>query len=391
MKPITKTYEDRGVSSTKDDVHKAISSLDTGLFKKPFCKIYPDYLTGSQDHCLISHADGAGTKSILAYLYWKETGDLTVWKNIAQDAIVMNTDDLLCVGATNNFCFTSTIGRNKKLITGDVLQTLILGTQDIFSEFKKLGININFMGGETADVGDVVKTIIVDGTMTTRIERSKVIDNCNIQTGDVIVGFSSFGQSIYESEYNSGIGSNGLTSARHDLLHKSYEWNYPESFDNSVREDLRFCGNYRLTDIEPTTGLTIGKLLTSPTRTYLPIVNDILTKINSRKIHGIIHCSGGGQTKVLNFVENLHIIKDNLFEIPPIYQLIYENGKNTLKEMYGVFNMGHRLEMYTDNQTATKIIEISKNWGVDAKIIGRVEDSKTKKLTIINSQNKFVY
>ena len=391
MSNISKNYNLRGVSSTKEDVHLAISKLDSGLSKNTFCKIYPDYLTNSKEHCLISHADGAGTKSILAYLYWKETGDFGVWKNIAQDAIVMNTDDLLCVGAIDNFCFTSTIGRNKNLITGNIISELINGTQMIFDHFKKLGINLHFMGGETADVGDVVKTIIVDGTMTVRMEKNKIVDNSNIQDGDVIIGFSSSGQSTYESEYNSGIGSNGLTSARHDLLSKYYEQNYPESFDQAVPEKVRFTGKYRLTDIDSQTGLTIGKLLLSPTRTYLPIIKEVFNKISNDKIHGLIHCSGGGQTKILNFIDNLHIIKDNLFDVPPIFKLISQQSSSSWKEMYQVFNMGHRLEAYVDNSVAQQIIEISKKFNVDAKIIGKVEKSDVKRLTLNTSVGLFEY
>jgi phosphoribosylformylglycinamidine cyclo-ligase len=387
---ISSKYNNRGVSSTKDDVHKAISNLSSGISQKTFCKVYPDYLTGSISHYLVSHADGAGTKSVIAYLYWKETGDLGVWKNIAQDAIVMNTDDLLCVGVVDNMCFTSTIGRNKNLITGDVISSIINGTQKIFDHFEKFGSKIHFMGGETADVGDVVKTIIVDGTMTSRISKSKLIDNRNIQAGDVIIGFSSSGQSVYESEYNSGIGSNGLTSARHDLLNKSY-MNYTESFDENIPDNLLFTGKYSLQDIDSETGLSIGKLLLSPTRTYLPIIKEVFSKVPQSEIHGLIHCSGGGQTKVLNFIDNLHIVKDNLFSTPSIFKLIQNQGDTDWKEMYQVFNMGHRLEMYVNSDFADRIIKISKNWGVDAKVIGKVYESDQKKLIINSNYGQFIY
>ena len=384
-------YNKRGVSSSKKDVHQAISNLDKGLFEKSFCKIFPDYLTGSEEHCLVSHSDGAGTKSVLAYLYWKITGDMSVWKNIAQDAIVMNTDDLLCVGVTDNMCFTSTIGRNKNIIGGDIISSVINGTSDILEDFKKFGVNINFMGGETADVGDLVRTIIVDGTITARLNKSQVIDNSKIQPGDVIVGLSSSGQSTYESSYNSGIGSNGLTSARHDLLNKSFEINFPESFDPKTPSDFRFCGKYNLLDIEPDTGLSIGKLLLSPTRTYLPVINSVFNRIKRDDIHGIIHCSGGGQTKILNFIDNLHIIKDNLFEIPPIFRLIKKESETSLREMYQVFNMGHRLEIYTNLSSADEIIKISKEFNIDAKIVGRVEESDEKKLTLITKYGEIQY
>jgi phosphoribosylformylglycinamidine cyclo-ligase len=379
---MTSNYANRGVSSSKEDVHNAISKLDKGLHKKSFCKVFPDYLSLSNNHRLVCHSDGSGTKSILAYLYWKKTGDLSVWKGIAQDALVMNTDDLLCVGVSKNFCFTSTIGRNKNLISGEVISSIINGTSEIISEFKKMGINIYYMGGETADVGDIVRTIIVDGSITSRIHKKDIIDNSKIKSGNVIIGFSSSGQSTYENQYNSGIGSNGLTSARHELLNKSYEINFPESFDSKVPSDFRFCGKYDLTDTDPETGITIGKLLLSPTRTYLPIVNEIFKKIGRENINGIIHCSGGGQTKILNFIDNLHIIKDNLFEIPPIFKLIKKESDTNPREMYEVFNMGHRLEMYVDIDFAENIIDISKEFNVEAKIIGRVEESSEKKLTL---------
>jgi len=388
---LTSNYSKRGVSSSKEDVHKAISNLDKGLYDKSFCKIFPDYLSLSSNHYLISHSDGAGTKSILAYLYWKKTGDLSVWRGIAQDAIVMNTDDLLCVGATKNFCFTSTIGRNKNFIDGEVISEIINGTSQIFNDLKEMGINIYLMGGETADVGDVVRTIIVDGNITSRIHKKDVIDNSRIKSGNVIIGFSSSGQSTYECQYNSGIGSNGLTSARHDLLNKSYEINFPESFDSKVPSDYRFSGKYDITDLEPETGISIGKLLLSPTRTYLPIVNEIFKKIGRENINGIIHCSGGGQTKILNFIDNLHIIKDNLFDVPPIFKLIKKESDTSPREMYQVYNMGHRLEMYVDIEFAESIISISKKFNVESKIIGRVEDSNEKKLTLNTVYGSITY
>lgn len=388
---VSKKYNIRGVSATKDDVHNAITKLDKGLFPNSFCKIFPDYLTNSDEHCLVSHSDGAGTKSILTYLYWKLTRDLSVWKDIVQDSIVMNTDDLLCAGITDNMCFTSTIGRNKNLIDGKVISEIINGTAKIFEDFSKLGIHINFMGGETADVGDLVRTIIIDGTLTARTKRSEIIDNSNIKAGDVIIGFSSYGQSTYESEYNSGIGSNGITSARHDLLNKFFELNFPESYDPKTPTEFRFNGKYNLLDIEPETGLSVGKLLLSPTRTYLPIVKEIFNTIPRKEIHGMVHCTGGGQTKVLNFIDKLHIVKDNLFEIPPIFRLIKEENENSLQEMYQVFNMGHRLEIYVEKGYVNEIINISKNFNVDAKIIGRVEESEAKKLTLITNNQIIEY
>ena len=391
MSITSEVYNNRGVSSTKDDVHKAISNLYGGIFTKTFCKVYPDYLTGDPNYCIISHADGSGTKSILSYLYYKLTNDLSIWSNLAKDSIVMNTDDLLCVGAIDNFIYTSTIGRNKNLINGDVISELINGTSEYIKDLSNLGFNINLMGGETADVGDVVRTIIVDGSMTTRLKKSDVVDNSNIKPGDVIIGFSSYGQSTYESEYNSGIGSNGLTSARHDLLNKYYEINFPESFDPNVDPEYRFIGKYSLLDTESSTKKTIGELLLSPTRTYLPVVKDVFESIPRNEIHGIIHCTGGGQTKILNFVDNLHIVKDDLFEIPPIFKLIYEETNASLKEMYQVFNMGHRLEIYASEEYANTIISISKRYNINAKIIGRVEKSDSKKLTLITQDGELKY
>ncbi|MEZ4809309.1 MAG: AIR synthase-related protein [Allomuricauda sp.] len=387
----SKRYAQRGVSASKEDVHNAIKNIDKGLFPKAFCKIVPDYLTGSKDHCLVMHADGAGTKSLLAYLYWKETGDLSVWKGIAQDALIMNVDDLICVGATDNIMLSSTIGRNKNLIPGEVISAIINGTEELVSDLKKHGITIHSTGGETADVGDLVRTIIVDSTVTVRMQRSKVIDNANIKKGDIIVGLASFGQASYESEYNGGMGSNGLTSARHDVFGKYLAKKYPESYDASVPEDLVYSGNVKLTDPVPDSPLDAGKLVLSPTRTYAPIIKKILEKYTASEIHGMVHCSGGAQTKILHFVENLHVIKDNMFTVPPLFKLIQEQSRTDWKEMYQVFNCGHRMELYVDKKVAEEIIAISKSFHVDAQIIGRVESSKGKKLTIQSEYGKFEY
>ena len=375
-------YELRGVSSDKEDVHKAIKSIDRGIFKNTFCKIVPDYLTGDEDWSIVMHADGAGTKSSLAYTVWKETGDLSVWKGISQDSIVMNLDDLICVGACDNILISSTIGRNKNLIPGEVISSIISGTEEVLSDLRELGIGIHSTGGETADVGDLVRTIIVDSTAVARIKRSDVIE-CKIEPGNVIVGLSSFGKSNWESEWNSGIGSNGLTSARHDILNKSVLEKYPQSCDCSIPENLIYSGSKNLSDEITIEGsnLNISKLILSPTRTYSPIIKEVIKK-HKDKISGIIHCSGGGQTKVLHFVENLHIIKDNLFPINEFFQLLRKESATSLREMFKVWNMGHRMEIYTDSETANSIINISKSFGVDAKIIGRVEESQTKKLTI---------
>lgn len=381
-------YNKRGVSADKEDVHNAIQHLDKGLFPKAFCKVVPDYLSGNDDYCLIMHADGAGTKSSLAYIYWKETGDASVWKGIAQDALVMNIDDLLCVGATENIILSSTIGRNKSLINGDVISQIISGTYELTEQFRKFGINIHLTGGETADVGDLVRTIIVDSTVSSRLKRSDIIDNGNIKDGNVIVGLASFGQSTYEDEYNSGIGSNGLTSARHDIFSNILSKKYPESFDNSVPEDLVYSGTRNITD--QLKGIDIGKLVLSPTRTYAPIIKKILDKYRG-KIDGMIHCSGGAQTKVLHFVENLHIIKSNMFDLPPIFKLIQEESNTDWKEMYKVFNMGHRMELYVPESISEDIISISNSFNVEAKIIGRVEGSDNKKLTIISEYGEFTY
>ena len=388
---VSKRYALRGVSASKEDVHNAIKNIDKGLFPKSFCKIVPDYLTNDDDYCLVMHADGAGTKSSLAYIYWKETGDLSVWKGIAQDALIMNIDDLLCVGATDNIMLSSTIGRNKSKIPGEVLSAIINGTEELIEELKKFGVTIHSTGGETADVGDLVKTIIVDSTVTARIKRTDVIDNSNIKAGDVLVGLASFGQSSYETEYNGGMGSNGLTSARHDVFDKYLANKYPESYDDSVPEDLVYSGAVKLTDQIEKSPLNAGRLVLSPTRTYAPIIKEILSKYNSESIHGMIHCSGGAQTKILHFVDDLHIVKDNMFDIPPLFKLIQEQSKTDWKEMYQVFNCGHRMEIYTSPEVAKDIIKISKSYQVDAKIIGRVEESKTKKLTIRSEFGTFEY
>lgn len=387
----SKRYAQRGVSASKEDVHNAIKNIDKGLFPKAFCKIVPDYLTGSKDHCLVMHADGAGTKSSLAYMYWKETGDISVWKGIAQDALIMNVDDLICVGATDNIMLSSTIGRNKNLIPGEVISAIINGTEELISDLDKHGITIRSTGGETADVGDLVRTIIVDSTVTARMERKKVIDNANIQAGDVIVGLASFGKASYETEYNGGMGSNGLTSARHDVFSKYLAEKYPESFDASVPEELVYSGNIKLTDEVPGSPLDAGKLVLSPTRTYAPIIKKVLEQYTSEEIHGMVHCSGGAQTKILHFVDNLHIIKDNMFSIPPLFKLIQEQSGTDWKEMYQVFNCGHRMELYVNEGVADQIMAISKSFDVDAQIIGRVEAAETKKLTIQSQYGKFEY
>jgi phosphoribosylformylglycinamidine cyclo-ligase len=384
-------YAMRGVSASKEDVHNAIKNIDKGLFPKAFCKIVPDYLTNDEDYCLIMHADGAGTKSSLAYMYWKETGDISVWKGIAQDALIMNIDDLLCVGATDNILLSSTIGRNKNLIPAEVISAIINGTEELIQELKTFGVTIHSTGGETADVGDLVRTIIVDSTVTARMKRSKVIDNANIKSGDLIVGMASFGQSNYEKSYNGGMGSNGLTSARHDVFANYLAAKFPESFDSSVPKDLVYSGNIKLTDEVKNSPIDAGKLVLSPTRTYAPIIKAILDKYTSNEIHGMVHCSGGAQTKVLHFVDNVHVIKDNLFSVPPLFQLIQEQSKTDWKEMYQVFNCGHRMELYVPKEIANDIIEISKSFGVEAQIVGRVEASDVKKLTIQSQYGTFEY
>src|SRR5690606_3754351 len=369
----SKRYSDRGVSASKEDVHNAIKNIDKGLFPKAFCKIVPDYLTNDPNYCLIMHADGAGTKSALAYMYWKETGDVSVWKGIAQDALIMNIDDLLCVGATDNIMLSSTIGRNKNLITSEVLSAIINGTEELLAELRSYGVTIHSTGGETADVGDLVRTIIVDSTVTARMKRSDVIDNANIKAGDVIVGLASFGQANYEKQYNGGMGSNGLTSARHDVFDKSLAQKYPESYDAMVPEDLVYSGNVKLTDAVDGSPLDAGKLVLSPTRTYAPVIKNILSKYTPNEIHGMVHCSGGAQTKVLHFVDDLHVIKDNLFPVPPLFKLIQQQSKTDWKEMYQVFNCGHRMELYIPAEIADDIIAISQSYGIEAQIVGRVE------------------
>ena len=384
-------YDSRGVSFDKKEVHEAIKNIDKGIFPLAFCKIIPDIITGDDNYCLVMHADGAGTKSSLAYAYWKETGDLNVWKGISQDSLIMNIDDLICVGAINNIVVSSTIGRNKKLIPAEVIKTIIEGNENVISKLNSFGINIKSSGGETGDVGDLVKTIIVDSTVVCHLKKEEVIDNSNIKNGDVIVALASFGKTTYEDEYNSGIGSNGLTSARHDVFDKYLKIKYPETYDNSLSDDLIYIGSKKLYDKIPGIDLDAGKLVLSPTRTYAPVVKEILSKIERKKIHGIIHCSGGAQTKVMNFVKNKHIIKDNLFETPPVFKLIQSESKTSWKEMYQVFNMGHRLEIYTDENSAQSIINISKSFNLDAKIIGRVEDCKENKLSISTNKGLFEY
>jgi phosphoribosylformylglycinamidine cyclo-ligase len=384
-------YADRGVSHGKEDVHNAIKNVDKGLFPKSFCKIIPDTLSNDSEYCIIMHADGAGTKSSLAYVYWKETKDLSVWKGISQDSLIMNIDDLICVGATENIVVSSTIGRNKKLIPGEIIKQIIEGNEEVISNLNKHGMNVISSGGETADVGDLVKTIIVDSTVFCRMKRADVIDNGNIIAGNVIVGLSSFGKASYEEEYNSGIGSNGLTSARHDVFEKSLKNKYPESFDNQISDELVYSGTKKVTDRIKNSPLNAGKLVLSPTRTYAPLIKKIFEEIERKKINGIIHCSGGAQTKILHFVDKLHIIKDNLFDLPPVFKLIQEESGTSWKEMYQVFNMGHRMEIYTDRSTADKIINISNGFNIEAKIVGRVEDSKNKKLTITSTYGTFEY
>lgn len=380
----------RGVSASKEDVHNAIKNVDKGLFPKAFCKIVPDWLGGDPEYCNIMHADGAGTKSSLAYMYWKETGDMSVWKGIAQDALIMNIDDLLCVGATDNILLSSTIGRNKKLIPGEVIAAIINGTEELLAELRQLGVNIISTGGETADVGDLVRTIIVDSTVTCRMRRSDVIDNANIKGGDVIVGLASYGQAAYEHEYNGGMGSNGLTSARHDVFNNSLAQKYPESYDAAVPSELVYSGSMSLTDTVKDSPVNAGKLVLSPTRTYAPVVKKVLDTMRS-EVHGMIHCSGGAQTKIMHFVNGKHVIKDNLFPIPPLFALIRKESGTEWKEMYKVFNMGHRMEFYVAPENTQKIIEISESMGIPAQIVGRVEDAPENKLTIISEAGKFEY
>ena len=386
---MTDRYSRRGVSATKDDVHKAIKNIDKGLYPNAFCKVIPDLLGNDPEYCCVMHADGAGTKSSLAYVYWRETGDISVWKGIAQDAVVMNTDDLLCIGITDGILLSSTIGRNKNLIPGEVISEIIAGTEECLAMMRDNGIGIHSTGGETADVGDLVKTIIVDSTVTARVRRSDIIEN-NIQPGDVIVGLASFGQASYETGYNGGMGSNGLTSARHDVFAHDYSLKYPESYDHAISEDLVYSGNLIVTDPTEVKNMNAGQLVLSPTRTYAPVIREILEKHRSA-IHGMIHCSGGAQTKVLHFVENLHIIKDNLFPVPPLFKMIQEQSGTSLKEMYQVFNMGHRMELYVNEQIANDIIAISESFSIPARIIGRCEKQEGKKLTIQVGTESFEY
>jgi phosphoribosylformylglycinamidine cyclo-ligase len=385
-----KRYNLRGVSSQKEDVHNAIKNIDKGLFPKAFCKVVPDFLTGSEAHCLVMHADGAGTKSSLAYAYWKETGDLSVWKGIAQDALIMNIDDLLCVGVTNDILLSSTIGRNKNKIPAQVLAAIINGTEELLANLAQLGVKIHSTGGETADVGDLVKTIIVDSTVAARIKRSEVIDNANIQAGDVIVGLASFGQATYEDQYNGGMGSNGLTSARHDVFGAALKEKYPETFDNDLPNDLIYSGSKELTDLTDTP-LDVGQLVLSPTRTYAPVIKKILDTLDRKEIHGMVHCSGGAQTKILHFIDQLHVVKDNLFECPPLFEMIQKESGTRWKEMYEVFNMGHRMEIYLPESKAQKVIDITESFNIEARIVGRVEASTEKKLTIQSLEGIFQY
>ena len=385
-------YMKRGVSASKEDVHNAIKNLDKGLFPKAFCKIVPDFLTGSQQHCIVMHADGAGTKSSLAYMYWKETGDLSVWKGIAQDALIMNIDDLICVGATDNIMLSSTIGRNKNKIPGNVISAIINGTKELVDDLKKYDINIHMTGGETADVGDLVRTIIVDSTVVGRIKKDEVIDNSKISSGNVIIGLSSYGKSTYESEYNSGMGSNGLTSARHDVFNKILAEKYPESYDPDIPEDLVYSGTRQLTEKLTEIDIDAGKLVLSPTRTYAPVIKDIIKSVGNKNINGIIHCSGGAQTKILHFLDdNLHVIKDNMFEVPYLFKLIQKESKTSWEEMYKVFNCGHRMELYIEPRFADEIISISNSYNIEAKIIGKVVSSDEKKLSIKSKYGEFNY
>ena len=386
----TQKYNLRGVSASKEDVHNAIKNIDKGLFPKAFCKVVEDSLTNDKDYCMVMHADGAGTKSSLAYMYWKETGDLSVWKGIAIDAIVMNLDDLLCVGITDNILLSSTIGRNKNLIPGEVISAVINGTEEFLAQMRELGVGIYSTGGETADVGDLVRTIIVDSTVTARAKRSEIISNHNIKAGNVIVGLASFGQATYETSYNGGMGSNGLTSARHDVFSKELAKKYPESYDNSLSDEVVYCGAMSLTSPTEVQGIDAGKMVLSPTRTYAPIIKKILESYRS-KINGLVHCSGGAQTKVLHFVDDVHVIKDNLFPIPPLFKMIQNQSHTDWQEMYKVFNMGHRMEVYTDEETAKEVISISKSFNVDAQIIGRVEAFEGKKVTIRSEFGEFIY
>jgi phosphoribosylformylglycinamidine cyclo-ligase len=382
-------YAMRGVSASKEDVHSAIKNLDRGLFPKAFCKIVPDYLSGSADHCLVMHADGAGTKSSLAYAYWRETGDLSVWRGIAQDAVVMNLDDLLCVGATDGILLSSTIGRNRRLIPGEVVKAIIEGTESLCEELRSLGVSIFLTGGETADVGDLVRTVIVDSTVTARMRRSEVVDNKNIAAGDAIVGLASYGQATYEREYNGGMGSNGLTSARHDVFAKYVAEKYPETYDAATDQSVVYSGSCKLTD-KTSTPLDAGRLVLSPTRTYAPVIRQVLDEMRG-EVHGMVHCSGGAQTKVLHFVDGLHVVKDSLFPVPPLFDLIQKESGTSWQEMYKVFNMGHRMELYVNEKNAARIIAIAKSFNIDAQVVGRVEKAAKKGLTIVSDRGKFEY
>jgi phosphoribosylformylglycinamidine cyclo-ligase len=388
--PATDRYLQRGVSASKEDVHKAIANLDKGVFPKAFCKIVPDTLAGDPEYCTIMHADGAGTKTSLAYLYWKETGDLSVWKGIAQDAVVMNTDDLLCVGATGPMLLSSTIDRNKNKIPGEVIAEIINGTEEVLEMLRGYGVEIYSTGGETADVGDLVRTVTVNSTVIARMKRSEVIDNANIKAGDVIVGLSSYGKANYETVYNGGMGSNGLTSARHDVLGKYLATGYPESYDPDVANELVYSGSKKLTEPVEGTPLNVGQLILSPTRTYAPVAKALLDELRN-EIHGMVHCSGGAQTKILHFVENLHVIKDNLFPVPPLFEIIQAESGTSWQEMYKVFNMGHRLEVYLSEEHAARVIELSQSFGIDAQIVGRVEAATQKQVTIKSQFGEFVY
>ena len=388
---MSNKYAQRGVSSQKEDVHNAIKNLDKGLFPKAFCKIIPDQLSGNPDMCTIMHADGAGTKSSLAYLYWKETGDISVWKGIAQDAIVMNTDDLLCVGSTGPFLLSSTIGRHKGNIPGEVIAEIINGTEEFCENMRQHGIEIHTTGGETADLGDLVRTVVVDSTLIAQSKRNEIIDNANINENQVIVGFASYGQTTYEKQYNGGMGSNGLTSARHDVFSNIYREKYPESYDTSLPNDVVYCGKTLLTDSVAGSPIDAGKLVLSPTRTYAPLVKSIIEEVGRNQIKGMVHCSGGGQTKILHFIDDLHVVKENLLPVPPLFKLIQSESNTDWKEMYQVFNMGHRLEIYTDEKSAQNMISIAKDYGIEAQIIGHTESSSGKKLTINNKTHNFVY
>jgi len=388
---MSNKYAQRGVSSQKEDVHNAIKNLDKGLFPKAFCKIIPDQLSGNPEMCTIMHADGAGTKSSLAYLYWKETGDISVWKGIAQDAIVMNTDDLLCVGSTGPFLLSSTIGRHKGNIPGEVIAEIINGTEEFCENMRQHGIEIHTTGGETADLGDLVRTVVVDSTLIAQSKRNEIIDNANINENQVIVGFASYGQTTYEKQYNGGMGSNGLTSARHDVFSNIYREKYPESYDTSLPNDVVYCGKTLLTDSVEGSPVDAGKLVLSPTRTYAPLVKSIIEEVGRNQIKGMVHCSGGGQTKILHFIDDLHVVKENLLPVPPLFKLIQSESNTDWKEMYQVFNMGHRLEVYTDEKSAQNMISIAKDYGIEAQIIGHTESYSGKKLTINNKTHNFVY